>query len=172
MNTPDRGLVLAVHPTSRGFGWALFENPVLPVDWGLATVKVERSARSLARFVRLLDRYEPQVVAFEAFEERSARRHERIRELCQDMIEVANKRGISTPVYSRDTICACFERSGRKTRHGIALSVADQIEIFRHRLPRERRRWGEGEDVRQSLFDAVALALTHFAVSGKTNHRK
>jgi len=53
------GLVLAVHPTSRGFGWVLFENPLAPVDWGLATVKAKRSARCLARFEKLLNRYEP-----------------------------------------------------------------------------------------------------------------
>ncbi|MBV9990047.1 MAG: hypothetical protein JOZ72_02035 [Alphaproteobacteria bacterium] len=168
----SEGLVLAIHPTSRGFGWALFENPMLPVDWGLATVKAERSVRSLARFVRLLDRYEPEVVVFEEFEERPARRYERIRELCEDMIQLANARGMRTPVYSRETVRSCFAHTGSKTRHGIALSIADQIEIFRHRLPRERKRWGESEDVRQSLFDAVALALTHFAISGKAEDPK
>ena len=158
-------MVLAVHPTSRGFGWALFENAVLPVDWGLATVKAKRSAHSLSRFERLLDRYAPKVVVFEQFED--ARRYDRIQELCRDMIRLANKRGILTPIYSRDAVRACFVKGRTRTRHGIALSVADQIEIFRHRLPRERKRWGEGEDVRQSLFNAVALALTHFAMSGK-----
>jgi hypothetical protein len=164
------GLVLAIHPTSRGFGWALFEGPVMPVDWGLATVKAKRSARSLARFDRLLNRYKPKVVVFEQFEERPARRYERIQELCHQMIRLANERGIRTPIYSRDTVRECFEHCGTKTRHGIALSVADQIEIFRHRLPRKRGDWG-GEDVRQSLFDAVALALTHFAVTSKAVNR-
>src|ERR1700739_4663181 len=162
------GLVLAIHPTSRGFGWALFENPMLPVDSGLASVKAKRRARSLARFERLLDRYEAKVVVFEQFEERPARRYERIQALCHQMIRLASERGIRTPIYTRDTVRECFEHSGTKTRHGIALSIADQIEIFRHRLPRERKRWGESEDVRQSLFDAVALALTHFAVTSKS----
>src|SRR5579862_8335559 len=130
------GLALAIHPTSRGFGWALFEGPLMPVDWGLATVKAKRSAHSLERFERLLDRYKPTVVVFEQFEQRPSRRHERIRDLCHRMIRLANGRGIHTPIYSRDTVRECFEHCGSKTRHGIALSVADQIEIFRHRLPR------------------------------------
>jgi hypothetical protein len=157
-----RELVLAVHPTSRGFGWALFEDPLSPVDWGLAAVKAKRSARSLARFERLLNRYAPAMVIFEEFDDRSSRRYARIRELCQQMIALAAERGIRVRIYSREIIRGCFDHSGKRTRHGIALSIADQIEIFRHRLPRERQRW-DSEDVRQSLFDAVALALTHFA---------
>ena len=69
-----QGLVLAIHPTSRGFGWVLFESPLTPVDWGLACVKVKRSDRSMARFEGLLNRYEPKVVVFEQFNERPARR--------------------------------------------------------------------------------------------------
>jgi Holliday junction resolvasome RuvABC endonuclease subunit len=164
MKSRKRGLVLAVHPTSRGFGWALFENPVVPVDWGLASVKAKRTARSLARFEKLLDRYEPKVVVFEQFNEHPARRVSRIQELCRKMIAVAASRGMRTPIYSRETVRECFESRGAKTRRAIALSIADQIEVFRNRLPRERKRWNS-EDVRQSLFDAVALALTYFAVA-------
>ena len=163
---PRQGLVLAVHPTSRGFGWALFESPLIPVDWGLASVKAKRSARSLVRFERLLDRYEPKVVVFEQFSDHPARRVRRIQELCRRMIALANARGIYTPIYGRETVHECFESSGARTRHDIALSIAEQIEIFRHRLP-PKRKTGNSEDVRQSLFDAVALALTYFAVSGR-----
>ena len=159
------GLVLAIHPTSRGFGWVLFENAVTPVDWGLATVKTKRSARCLARFERLLNRYEPKVAVFEEFDEHPARRANRIQQLCRQMITLASDRGLRTPIYSRETIRETFESSGAKTRRDIALSVAEQIEVFRRRLPRERKYQGESEDVRQSLFDAVALALTYFAVS-------
>jgi hypothetical protein len=165
-----QGLVLAVHPTSRGFGWALFENPLVPVDWGIANVKKRHNARSLERFETLLDRYAPKVVVFEEFGEHPARRVHRIQALCRQMIALAAKREIRTPVYSREAVRECFESSGARTRHAIALSIAEQIEVFRHRLPRERRLWN-GEDVRQSLFDAIALALTYFAVNDKSASR-
>ncbi|MEI9931364.1 MAG: hypothetical protein WDM89_12680 [Rhizomicrobium sp.] len=101
---------------------------------------------------------------FEEFSEHPARRVLRIQKLCHRMIEAASERGIYTPIYSRETVRECFEHSGATTRHDIALSVAEQIEVFRHRLPRKRGDFG-GEDVRQSLFDAVALALTYFALN-------
>jgi hypothetical protein len=168
MNTRHkRGLVLAIHPTSRGFGWVLFEAALKPVDWGLATVRVKRSADALRRFERLLDRYKPQVVVFEEFTEHPARRAVRIQALCRRMIALASGRGLYTPVFSRDTIRETFESSGAQTRRDIALSIAERIELFRRRLPRERKYQGESEDVRQSLFDAVALALTYFAVAAQ-----
>jgi hypothetical protein len=157
-------LVLAIHPTSRGFGWVLFEGPLAPVDWGLASVRAKRSARSLVRFERLLTRYAPSTVVFEEFGEDSRRRYERIPDLCRQMIALAGEREIHARVYSRASVRETFERSGARTRHEIARSVAEQLAVFRRRLPRERKRW-DSEDVRQSLFDAVALALTHFAVS-------
>ena len=86
------------------------------------------------------------------------------------MIALASDRGIYTPIYSRETIRECFEKSGAVTRRDIALSIAEQIEVFRRRLPRERKRW-DSEDVRQSLFDAVALALTYFAVNDRKEGR-
>jgi hypothetical protein len=158
------GLVLAVHPTSRGFGWVVFESPILPVDWGLSRRKSKRSARSLARLEQIIDRYKPTVLVFEQFDEYPARRGRRVRELYRQMIALANGRGIDTPIYSRDTIRGCFESAGAITRYDIAVSIADRIEVFRRRLPRERRRW-DSEDTRQSLFDAAALALTYFAVN-------
>ena len=158
------GLVLAIHPTSRGFGWALFEGPLAPVDWGLASVKARRSIRSLARFERLLNRYAPSTLVFEEFGEGSRRRYERIPDLCRQMIALAGEREIRVHIYPRATVHGTFERSGARTRHEIARSVAEQLGVFRRRLPRERKRW-DSEDVRQSLFDAVALALTHFAVA-------
>jgi len=161
-----QGLILAIHPTSRGFGWALFESAIAPVDWGLTRVSTKRNARSLARLEKLLNRYDPKVVVFEEFSDRPARRAKRIQELCRQMIVLCSKRGLYTPIYSRETIRECFESSGARTRHDIALSIADHIEVFRRRLPRERKRW-DSEDVRQSLFDAVALALTYFAVDGR-----
>jgi Holliday junction resolvasome RuvABC endonuclease subunit len=166
-----QGLVLAVHPTSRGFGWVIFENALSPVDWGLATVKARRTTRSLARFERLLNRYEPVTVVFEQFSEKPAKRADRIRELCEEMIALASTRDIDTPIYDRDTIRHCFKATGARTRREVALSIAEQIEAFRHRLPRKRKRWNS-EDVRQSLFDAVALVLTHFAVTSRKNDHR
>jgi len=165
MSPRYRELVLAVHPTSKGFGWVLFESPLAPVVWGIVSARAGRNAHLMMRFERLLDRYEPSVLVLEEFEREISRRRERIRNLCRAMLHLASTRGVESPIYSRAAVNTCFRSIGAMTRHEIALAVAQHIEVFRRRLPPKPSIW-TGEDARQSLFDAAALALTHFAVHG------
>ena len=166
MTTPyANGLVLAVHPTTRGFAWVLFESPLSPVDWGMASAKVGRNAKLLARFERLLHRYEPDVCVLEEFETREARRVSRIQRFCRAMLHVAATRGLGTQVYSRAAVRTCFASVGATTRLEIAHAVASHIDALSHRLPRKRSPGASG-DVRQGLFDAAALAITYFALQG------
>jgi Holliday junction resolvasome RuvABC endonuclease subunit len=168
MNAPSQfqGLVFAVHPTTRGFGWVLFEGPLSVVDWGLASAKASRNARLIVRFERLLNRYEPAVLVLEEFEGRDGRA-DRIQMLCRQMIHLAASRGMDTPVFRRAAIRAVFSGAGATTRYEIAQVIAQHINSLSHRLPSKRKRW-QSEDARQSLFDAAALALTHFGVTGQT----
>ncbi|HWT99816.1 MAG TPA: hypothetical protein VN229_19430 [Terriglobales bacterium] len=162
--TSYKGLVLAVHPTAKGFGWVVFESPLSAVDWGIASAKQGRNARLQARFARLLERYEPSAVVLEAFEPPSLRA-ERIRHLCRSMLHLAACKGADTPVYPRSVIRTVFASVGAVTRFETAQVIARHIDAFSHRLPEKRKPW-QGEDPRQSLFDAAALALTYFAVTG------
>jgi hypothetical protein len=162
-----KGMVLAVHPTTRGFGWVIFESPLSPVDWGIASAKEGRNARLLTRFERILNRYEPAVLVLEEFEGRGTARVERVQHLCRNMIHLAACKGMDTPVYSRAVIRTVFATMGASSRYEIAQAIALRIDAFNHRLPRYRKRW-LAQDPRQSLFDAAALALTYFAVMGQT----
>src|SRR5579872_2539645 len=114
---PKYPLVLALHPTTRGFAWVLFESPLSPVDWGAASAKVGRNARLLKRFERILVRYQPEVVVIETFEARECRRPERVRLLCRAALHMANTKGIETFVYRRSVISTCFASIGATTRH-------------------------------------------------------
>jgi hypothetical protein len=120
----------------------------------------------MARFERLLDRYEPVAVVFEEFETGLGRRGTRSQHLCRAMIHLAAGRGADTPVYGRDAIALCFRSIGAVTRYEIAQAIAQHIDVFRKRLPPPRK-IGSSEDRRQGLFDAIAVALTHFAFNGR-----
>lgn len=155
-------LVLAVHPTSRGFGWVLFESTSSPVDWGTASAKKSRNSTLERRFERLLRRYEPFALVLEAFEGWGTARSPRIQELCRRMIWHAAKRGMTTAVYGRDRVAAVLGLASSATRHACAEAVAQRLDAFAHRLPAKRKPW-VAEDPRQSLFDAAALGLTAYA---------
>ena len=145
-----RSYVLGVHPSSRGFGWALFEGPLVPFDWGTADIRSDKNARALTRFEQLLEKYEPSAIAMEAFDFEHARRSARIRKLCQGMISRAEARGIKVRLYTRKQIGKTFAAENAKTREEIAAAVAGRIAVLQPRLPKPRKR---------SVPDAMEVGL-------------
>src|SRR5580692_2479503 len=125
MNHPKAsGLVLAVRPTSRGFGWALFEGPLAPVDWGIATAKVNKSAQCMVRFKQLLDQYHPSALILEKFDDEDVHHSERIRTLAETMRGSANTRAMDTPIYGKKEVSITVTGNAKASRHTVAAAVA------------------------------------------------
>lgn len=158
------GLVLAIHPTSRGFGWVLFEGPRAPVLWGNASAKFKRSATSMKRFAALLRLYEPSTLILEQYDGPTAHRSQRIQDLAQTMRGFAEGREIDVVLYTREVVGREVAGDPKATRHIVARATALKLPFFRRRLPHRRSSW-QSEDERQSLFDALALALTHYNIT-------
>ena len=158
---PDQ--ILAIHPTTTGFGWALFEGPLAPVDWGVVTVQKDRNKHCLARIQELLERLAPTEIVLEQFEGNSARRSNRIRRLYRSIIQLADTFGIRPRVFARELIGQVFATVGARTRYEIAAAIAGRLDAFSHKLPPKRKIWLP-DDKRMGLFNAVALAITFFAL--------
>ncbi len=163
MTAPQAGVgrVLGFHPSGRGFGWAVFESPFLPIDWGLASARVDKNTVCLKRVEQLLRRYTPEILVMEIYDRERSRRHRRIAGLCAAVRALAEDRGVEVLVYTRLEVREAFAEVKARTRQEIAEAVARHLDVFRHRLPPPRRPW-ESEDARGALFAAAALALTHF----------
>jgi len=160
-STPvPQSLVFAVHPNVRGFGWIAFEGPFTVYDWGLVFVQSDKNRRCLEHFERLLSHLEPEALVLEAFPEK-VRRTARVVTLQRAMAASALNRGVETAHYPRRDVQAVFAPVGARSRHDIAVAVARQVPALTHRLPRKRSAW-HGEDRRMALFNAAALAITHF----------
>src|SRR5207249_4460129 len=84
--------VLAVDPTSRGFGFAVLEGPGRLLDWGLVHTRTDKRARTIEGVADLLDRYRPEVLVLE--EAAGSRRAARIRALLRSVAELARRRKV------------------------------------------------------------------------------
>ncbi|MEI9887745.1 MAG: hypothetical protein WDN08_14830 [Rhizomicrobium sp.] len=166
MNDSTSLAVLAIHPTSRGFGWILFEGPSSPFDWGTVEVDEDKQAGSLARVEELIRKSQPDVLALEAFDDEIARRAPRIQRIGHEIAELARKKGIEVSILSRAAIRTAFAASGARTREEIAEAIARHIQPLRHRLPQPRKIW-VGEHPSLSIFSAAACALAYYA--GRAN---
>lgn len=154
--------VLGIHPTSRGFGWIVFDGPDLAVDWAAVEVSGDKNARSLLRIDAVLDQYRPRVLTFESLETKGVQRAPRVRRLLKAIVKRAVRHGIQIQPYSRAQIRQTFAASGVHTREQIAAAVADQIEALRARWPGPRKVW-LGEQHNLGLFCAAACVLTYYA---------
>ena len=157
----ERSLVLGVHPTARGFGWALFESPVAIHAFAVYTASKEKNKGCVAKLEQLLDRHGPSTLVLEAFDRGTSLRSERVRGLCLSMVTVAAERGLELAVYTRGQVTDNFAEVGARTRQEVAEALARQLPALQARLPRARKAW-ECEDKRMALFTASALVLTHY----------
>jgi hypothetical protein len=94
-----------------------------------------------------------------------SRRAKRIKRLHRLIAHFAAVQSIDLHIYSPDQVRNCFSKVGARTRFEIAQAIASQVHAFGHRLPPVRKIW-QSEDPRMSLFDAAALAMTHYATIG------
>lgn len=159
-------MVIAIHPTSRGFGWTLFETPNRLATWAIADAPgSDKNAKSLERVEKLFDTYSPSVVVLEEFESKPARRSDRVKRLYRAIIRLAEKHNMEVRIYPRTAVEDCFQSVGAKTRYEIAQAVAMHVDALRHALPPKPKLW-HSEHRRMGLFQAAALALTYFSTAG------
>ena len=156
---PKHFRILAIAPSTRGFGFAVLEGRETLVDWGVKTVKGDKNIQSLAKVEDLIAHYQPGTLVLEDTSAKNSRRSPRIRKLCQQIIKMASNRKVSIKLFSRDQVMKTFIPDGRGTKHAFAEIIAKRFpEELGSRLPPERKPW-MSEDSRMNIFDAVALAL-------------
>lgn len=152
---------LAVHPTTYGLGFAVFEGPLRLIDWGVYQATGDKNQKCLRFLDRLVKRYEPRVVLFEDRTPRERQRSERIRLLLRSATMQIRRRGTVVERMPRRRVRSFFESHGAKTQQEIATRIVELLPGLSHYLPPVRKTWMP-EHPRMGMFEAIALALTYF----------
>ena len=150
--------VLAIDPTSKGFGFAVLEGSAL-VDYGIREAKGDKNSASLKKIADLLELYQPQIIVLENPTAKGSRRCLRVQELIGEIKVLASAKKVKTCSISRLQVKKVFALLGASTKYQIAVEIAKRFPELELRLPRIRKPW-MSEDERMSIFDAAALALT------------
>jgi Holliday junction resolvasome RuvABC endonuclease subunit len=154
--------ILAIDPTSQGFGFAVIEEPEQLIDWGnkmVNTAKGDKNTQCLKRIIKLIEYYHPNVIVVENATGKGSRRCRRVQKLIQEIVVLASAGRIRTKAFSRSQIRKAFSQYQASTKHQIATAIAGLFPELAPHLPRFRKPW-MSEDNRMSIFDAAALALT------------
>jgi hypothetical protein len=151
-------LICAIYPSTRGFGYAVFEGPNSLVDWGVRAIRSrQKNLASLSKVRELLAFYRPDVLVLEDYQGRGSRA-KRIQTLINLMTAHATEERITTASYCRSDVRSSF---GLTTKREIAEDIVREFPELEPRLPPVRKIW-MSEDVRMNIFDAAALAITFF----------
>jgi len=156
--------VLAVDPTSRGFGFVILEGPEILIDWGVKQIRTRKHRRCLERIEELIERYEPDVIVLEDCAAKRSRRCQRVCTLIQGIRALAACNKVPTRCFSRLRVRQVFSEQDASTKHEIATAIARQLPELKPHLPPVRKPW-MSEDERMAIFDAVALALTYYRLA-------
>lgn len=154
-------LALAIDPTPRGFGYALFEGPGTPLDWGTTEIRTDQNQKSLERIKKLIKFYHPEVLVLEDCSNGQGRRCERVKTLIDQIAEFSQSQNIPTVKYAADRIKDVFSIVGLRNKHQIAQEICARLPELAPRIPPKRKPW-MSEDRRMGIFDAVALVLIYY----------
>jgi hypothetical protein len=156
---PKYPRILAIAPSTRGFGFALLEGLNTLVDWGVRSITGDKNTDSVAKLGEILGHYQPDVMVLENISSKLFRRSARIRDLSKRMIALAKGRDIPVVLFSREEVRQRFFTKDFGTKHALAEILAAKFrDELGFRLPPKRQPW-MSEDYRMNIFDAVALAL-------------
>jgi Holliday junction resolvasome RuvABC endonuclease subunit len=153
--------VLAIDPTSKGFGFAVLEDPTVLIDWGLKRASGDRNVKSLEKAAELIERYRPEVLVVERTAAKGSRRCPRVRKLIEDLIALALDRRLRTRRISRRRVQRCFSEIGSATKRQIAVALVERFPELEPHLPPVRKPW-MSEDGRMGIFDAVAFGWASY----------
>ena len=153
-------LVLSIIFNTRGFGYALFEGVLAPVDWGIKRIKDKEEYLEQVRL--LLHLFEPSVIVLQDCNGKLARCTKSIEELIDRIAKLAGEKRMHVLRYSRADIRACFAYNSARNKDEIARVIAKLLPEFAYRVPPMRKLW-MSEDYRMGLFDALSLMFTYYA---------
>jgi hypothetical protein len=157
--------ILAIAPTSRGFGYAVMEGPNLLRAFGNKTILRNKNSRTLfwaARFIRL---YQPGILLLPDVNAADTHRAGRIKVLHRQIGTLARKHKLKLKLVTITKVRERLTGNRKGTKQAMAEALAACFpDELQSRLPPKRRPW-MSEDPRMDIFDAVGLAAAFWSPS-------
>jgi len=161
-NKNKKPRVLGLAPCVQGIGFIVFDEPDLPIDWGVKWARGDKNEKGVAKVAALIERYQPDLLVFEDHRGKGSHRAKRIEDLLDAIASLATRHKIPFARYPRNHVRRRFAAEGAATKYQIATAIAAAFPELAPRLPAVRKIWLP-EHANLSLFDATALVLTDFS---------
>ena len=152
----DKERILSISLTYRGFGFIIFENAKIIIDWGHAFVFNHDPEIFEKRITTLIEYNQIETVLSYTIH----RRPRQIQKNISSLKKICKKHGVQTKYLSKKNMTDTFEPLGAYTRYQRAGLIVEYLPDLSYKLPPKRKPW-QSEDLRMSIFDAAGLALSY-----------
>lgn len=157
--------LLAIDPTTKGFGFAVIESPDRLIDWGVKSASGHKPAKCLRKVRELLENYRPAVIVLEDYAAKGSRRCGRVKRLVERIRQLAVENRVKARMVSTAQVREAFAPAS--TKHEVAVAIGRRLPELAHCVPPVRKPWMT-EHHSAAIFDAAgfALACLHLHESG------
>jgi RNase H-fold protein (predicted Holliday junction resolvase) len=155
--------ILAIDPTSRGFGFAVLEGPAMLVDWGVRETRGQSSPLAVRKILDLVQHYQPGVLVVENCNTPGSRRGESARRLIEAACGLAKSRRVKVARISVSAARKLIADEASMSKHAIATAITERFPELASRLPPARKVY-TSEPERMGIFDALAFALAYYSL--------
>ena len=156
-------VTLAIFVNARGFGIAVLEDALTVIN--AYNVVVHNypicNDKVLEKIKEKIDFYLPLVVILEDATGYGSRKSKRVQKMILLIEEYAEKKKLPINKYSRNDIRFVFSSFNAHSKYEIAKVIIENIKVLPVRLP-EKRKSHQPEHYSMSIFDAIALGITHY----------
>lgn len=156
---PKYPRILAIAPSTWGFGYALIEGQMALVDWGIKQVRGNKNKGSIMRIEAMVMDSKPQIIVLEDVWAKGSKRHARIRRLVKMIQALAKKRKVKAALFSRKRLMETFLADENGTKQQLAEAIVQKYEDKLAAVLPPKRKFYNPEDYRIDIFIAVALAI-------------
>jgi hypothetical protein len=152
----DKERILSISLTYRGFGFIIFEDAKIIVDWGHASV-FNHDPEIFEKRIATLIEYNliETVLSYPTH-----RRPTQIQKNISSLKKICKLHGVKTKFLSKKNVTDTFEPLGAYTKYQRAGLIVEYLPELSYKLPPKRKPW-QSEDLRMSIFDAACLALSY-----------
>lgn len=151
--------ILAIAPTTRGFGFAVLEGQETLADWGVRRIEGDhKNSQALMKVKELVMHYQPGAMVLQDASVKDSRRAPRIKTLTKRIIALAKSHKVDVKLITFKKTRQMFFADGKGTKHALAEILVNRFPELTAFLPPKRRPWAS-EDSHMGIFDAMALAV-------------
>ena len=158
-------ITLSIFPNTYGFGYMCLDKKRNLIDYGMKSVKPMSNNELFRRFQNLIYYLRPDIILCRDHRTSGANKSKRTVKLIHRMLEHAKTKNLQTYQYTRDDIRDVFTQYDALNKYEIVEVLVDHYEELKYVLPQDdgiQDVWMKKEDYKMGIFDALALAYTHF----------